>query len=231
MIPQPPARDSACRAGNGFQMSNKRKSIKPSSKYFQLSAEFSVSKPNGTLAQASFGSLHQTGIAHPSSRVRCCPDTSSMTTRPGSFTPQNFAVRSALHTPIAAAKSVSTIWQKTNGSMRHGAICKKASSSPRLVTLTPSEYMLNAHHGPSASKRPPRDPHVPGALGRYPSPHAVAIKTANRGLRAGVVDDSGSAEASDNREPALDVIPGRPSLKMPLPDRDLRTSIRHTPVR
>ncbi len=37
MMPQPPGSDSACRAGNGFQISNTRKSIKPRSKYFQLS--------------------------------------------------------------------------------------------------------------------------------------------------------------------------------------------------
>ena len=40
MIPQPPGNDSACLAGNGFQISNTRKSIKPSNKYFQLSAEW-----------------------------------------------------------------------------------------------------------------------------------------------------------------------------------------------
>src|SRR5271170_903202 len=102
--------------------------------------------------------------------------------------------------------------------MCHGAMCKKASSSPCLVTLTPIEYTLNAHHGSTARKRPPRDPHVPGAFGRYPSPHAVAMKTAKRGLRADVVDDSASTDASDNREPAFDVIPGRPPLKVPRRD-------------
>jgi len=36
MIPQPPGRCSSCRAGNGFQMSKARKSIKPKSQLFQL---------------------------------------------------------------------------------------------------------------------------------------------------------------------------------------------------
>src|SRR5256885_10703754 len=37
MIPQPPGSFSSRRIGHGFQMSNTRKSIKPSKRYFQLS--------------------------------------------------------------------------------------------------------------------------------------------------------------------------------------------------
>src|SRR5258706_14884245 len=37
---------------------------------------------------------------------------------------------------------------------------------------------------PKDSATPPRDPHVPGAFGRYPRPNAVAMASETRGLRA-----------------------------------------------
>ena len=38
MMPSPPGRNSARRAGNGFQISKPRKSINPASKYFQFTS-------------------------------------------------------------------------------------------------------------------------------------------------------------------------------------------------
>ncbi len=80
IIPQPPGSDSAWRAGNGFQMSNARKSIKPRSKYFQFSA------------------------AKAREYARCCPDTSSITTNCGSLLPENCAARRADHRPATAKR-------------------------------------------------------------------------------------------------------------------------------
>src|SRR6266566_1383021 len=37
MMPRPPGKSSARRAGNGFQLSKTRKSINPATKYFQFS--------------------------------------------------------------------------------------------------------------------------------------------------------------------------------------------------
>src|ERR1700744_4578567 len=86
MTPQPPGKDSACRAGNGFQISKTRKRIKPRSKYFQLRAERDVTKPIGRArhGDSEAKALHQMGSPQPISSVRCCPDTSSITTRCGS---------------------------------------------------------------------------------------------------------------------------------------------------
>ena len=58
MMPQPPGSDSACRAGKGFQISNNLKSIKPSSRYFQLSTEFSVMKPSAESVDTAGAALH-----------------------------------------------------------------------------------------------------------------------------------------------------------------------------
>src|SRR5690348_2299096 len=79
MMPHPPLNDSACPTGNGFQMSNTRKSIKPSNKYFQFAG------------------------ASAKRYVKNCPETSSMTTNCGSCFAEYFATRSATRTPPNAS--------------------------------------------------------------------------------------------------------------------------------
>src|ERR1700721_602911 len=111
MMPQPPGNASACRAGNGFQISNNLKSIKPTSKYFQLRGEDNEIKPVEALTSGMVAAFHQSGTPQPISSVKCWPETSSMTTRCGSLTSQNFAARLALQTPISAITMVRIIWK------------------------------------------------------------------------------------------------------------------------
>src|ERR1700724_1022276 len=103
MIPKPPGRDSACRAGNGFQISKTRKSIKPRSKYFQLTA-FIMLMPSGWFAHSrgvAPGTLEDGARQYqnpPNRSVSCWPDTSSITTLCGSLMFQYLAVRCAVQT-------------------------------------------------------------------------------------------------------------------------------------
>src|SRR3979490_1338539 len=94
MIPTPPGSDSACRAGNGFQISKTRKSIKPSNKYFQL-GEIPEFRPKGFPLHRTYwlrpitrqiltGGNACLGQNPPKSRAKCCPETSSITTFCGS---------------------------------------------------------------------------------------------------------------------------------------------------
>src|SRR4029077_17219710 len=81
IIPQPPGNDSACRAGNGFQISNTRKSIKPNSKYFQFTWTSAKDELPGEKNQLSAVAIFENIGKRPArSRVRHWPETSSMTT-------------------------------------------------------------------------------------------------------------------------------------------------------
>src|ERR1700722_7673286 len=111
MMPQPRGNDSAWRAGNGFQISNNRKSIKPTSKYFQLRGEDKEINPIEALTSWMEAAFHQSGTPQPISSVKCWPETSSMTTRCGSLIFQNFAARLALQTPLIAIMMVRIIWK------------------------------------------------------------------------------------------------------------------------
>src|ERR1700723_2926444 len=102
-MPQPPGNDSACRTGNGFQISNTRKSIKPKSKYFQLRGTAIATKPSGGgLVQTCSAALNGAGTPQPSKSARCWPDTSSITPRCGSFSRQYADTWLEAHMPIAA---------------------------------------------------------------------------------------------------------------------------------
>src|SRR5207253_7615502 len=82
MMPQPPGKAAACRAGNGFQISKTRKSIKPSSKYFQ----FTGVGHRGTLATcAKEKPKKMCPTGGPPKKVINCPEISSMTTICGSL--------------------------------------------------------------------------------------------------------------------------------------------------
>src|SRR5208282_3598690 len=100
MIPQPPGNDSACRAGNGFQISNTRKSIKPTSKYFQLRTSSNVSNAVRMLAAPPGIDLSDVQRTQLRKIVRCWPETSSITTRCGSLVSQNCEAFPAVQTPI-----------------------------------------------------------------------------------------------------------------------------------
>src|ERR1700693_2470953 len=84
MIPKPPGSDSACLAGNGFQISKTRKSIKASRKLFQFNSG-DDEKEEIILAAAS-----------------------SHTTTCGSFWPAYFAARSATNRPSNAMSNTIT---------------------------------------------------------------------------------------------------------------------------
>src|SRR5882762_7710992 len=167
MIPKPPGRDSACRAGNGFQISNTRKSIKPSSKYFQLGKI--------TMLVLSGWLLHRMGWPYdemlvgcacqgqkpPRRRASCCPETSSMTTLCGSLVLQYVAARCAVQNPINATPTVIRHWMK---------IKESKVSTPLEWISTPAPPPANAprsmnQKGNIARAIPASEPNVPGALG------------------------------------------------------------------
>src|SRR5260370_13894523 len=150
MIPQPPGSDSACRAGNGFQISNTRKSIKPRSKYFQLSPERIEIKPIGVTVQESVALFHQIGIPHPSSKARCCPETSSITTYWGSFSRKRFETRSEAQTPTAATRSERTICTKRKGSAYQADVFKKTLLLPRSIAMWAAARPKKIHDGSNA---------------------------------------------------------------------------------
>src|SRR5579862_1170016 len=142
MIPKPPGSDSACRAGNGFQISKTRKSIKPSSKYFQLTANVR-------------------GVASPRYEINC-PATSSTTTTCGSFVCKYFAVRSAAQTPItetmmtiADSFQAKFVHHKAGGLERSPVAAIRGATCKRLRAMAPQPRTA-----------PAREPQVPGAFGR-----------------------------------------------------------------
>src|SRR6267143_6884491 len=99
-MPQPPGKASACRAGNGFQISKTRKSIKPSSKYFQ----FTGVGHRGTLATcAKEKPKKMCPTGGPPKNVINCPEISSMTTICGSLAARDmFMCTDAATTEIAS---------------------------------------------------------------------------------------------------------------------------------
>src|SRR6185369_4566803 len=81
------------------------------------------------------------------------PATSSITTLPGSFRPDNCSVRVAAHVPTHVTAAIATRTTATNAG---GGIAQ--TNSTKIPT-------------------PTNEPHVPGASGKYPTPQ-VAIDNA-----------------------------------------------------
>src|SRR5579884_3659322 len=107
MIPQPPAKRSARRAGNGFTTSNKRKSPNPARRIFQ----------------------EATGVTR---NVIICPASSSITTCPGSIFPKNFSACPAAQTP---GKKTSTMTAHKS-TFRHTGVRSAAFSAATRPTPT-----------------------------------------------------------------------------------------------
>src|SRR5208282_1920228 len=172
MMPQPPGNDSAWRAGNGFQMSKTRKSIKPRSKYFQLRGATNDTAPReGKLVQTFSMGFHHIGTAQPRRMARYCPETSSMTTRWGSLMFQKVAARSALQVPIAASENAIMQWRMRSRSREWAGAAAGLNITPWSVNtlhnnVGPMSVPDTIQNGRTARRRPPRDPHVPGANGR-----------------------------------------------------------------
>ncbi len=147
-------------------------------------------KPSRAPIQAGCA-LHQTGRAHPRRSVRCCPETSSITTRCGSFWDQYFAADEALDTPNAATTIEIPICVARYGST---ALPPNIETGPVWASLGTIPAAIRKSHGSIAASSPANDPNVPGAFGKYPNPHAAAMKMETRGFLAAVVDGSGVAD-------------------------------------
>src|ERR1700734_2677141 len=146
MIPQPPGNDSAWRAGKGFQISNTRKSIKPRSKYFQLSG------------------------ARAATYVNNCPETSSITTNCGSCNLENRAVLLEAQIPMRAMKIAANV----SGSIRESTI--KLPRNIRGCPISPLKFKkrlrvqfqkcIQVVLTSKVKPTPAKEPQVPGAFGR-----------------------------------------------------------------
>src|SRR5277367_4782097 len=136
MISQPPGNDSACRAGNGFQMSNNRKSIKPSSKYFQLPT------------------------TKPKRYVNCWPEISSITTNCGSLISRRFETRPDAKTPTTATTMTIRISTPLGGEFQFQKLNVLSKFIAARFLLFTSQFRTIHRTVPAM------DPHVPGALGK-----------------------------------------------------------------
>src|SRR5438445_13892693 len=98
MMHQPPGRFSKLLMGYGFQMSKKRNSKNPASKYFQFTrlSAAKIAYTEKSMCACKCGIA--IGISG-STSVKCCPATSSITTNCGSFNPEESAARCEAHTP------------------------------------------------------------------------------------------------------------------------------------
>src|SRR6202044_544752 len=83
---------------------------------FQLSAVFRVMRPSRELVE-TFWAWPATGLQQRMSRVRFCPETSSITTRWGSFSFQNCAERLAANAPATATATARAICANNIGSI------------------------------------------------------------------------------------------------------------------
>src|SRR6266852_5428060 len=139
MMPHPPGRDSACRTGNGFQMSNTRTSIKRNSRDFQLAG------------------------ARARRYVSICPETSSTTTNCGSFTPHSCDIFSAAQIPIADTSSTSSTTQESIGTTMVTWLRCRSVGANREVRRTSSQYSktpTSEPHVPGANGTYPAQPAV-----------------------------------------------------------------------
>src|SRR5215472_86331 len=119
-----------------------------------------------------------------STSVRCMPETSSMTTYCGSFAPAYSATREALQTPSHATTTtaISGGTSNKNGTRCPFSIGTSIPTPPyrNTTTATNSRRLMGCVR--MAMIIPAREPNVPGTLGMYPAPSAVAIAKANRGF-------------------------------------------------
>src|ERR1700740_125791 len=158
MIPKPPGSDSACRAGNGFQISNTRKSINPTSKYFQFEERKKEKFASECIMRARSGWVEWAKRCPPSKRAICWPETSSITTFCGSFMPQKRAASLEVQRPT---KATNTMLLSTN----------TLGSTYTRVSPTSAEWEIDlmraaSQKGNVAAAIPASEPKVPGALGR-----------------------------------------------------------------
>src|SRR6266566_8529353 len=161
MMPRPPGKSSARRAGNGFQISKTRKSINPATKYFQFSRPAARAAVIFAVMGSCGGGAVQALRASPTTNEMVWPESSSITTYPGSGLQGAAATtRSLAHRPIAArARSKVNSETKMTG-----------PASERVTAAVPETRTTAA-----------AEPHVPGAIGRYPTPRLVATASANNG--------------------------------------------------
>src|SRR6266481_6096742 len=183
-MPQPPGSFSRRRQGKGFMMSKRRKRRKPARRNFQLRMLMPLYSAN---AAASSGLRKRIGATGARARisVRCTPETSSITTYCGSFTPTSSDICRLVRTPSKARISHTAIEGTRRSSVPPKPVIKGAVFP--IATSIPFPRSRNHVNGcdTTAINKPTNDPQVPGPGFRKPVPKTVAIAYAKVALGAG----------------------------------------------